>query len=450
MSERADEPAGFRSFTHSRFHAFPSMTLNRTQPPAFRAIHEIQLPALVSNRLDNGIPLHMITVAQQPVLRLEFVFDAGTWHEQVPGSAFFAMKMLTEGTASRSSAQISEYIDRYGAFIELNSGPDRASLVIYCLTKFLPDILPLIQELLNEPTFPEKELDDLRNITLQNLRVNYEKNAYLAGVLFREKLFGYDHPYGRSQKPEAVEQLTRANVVEFYERVIRNRPFQLILAGHATENDSVLINRVLGQLPVRTDTLPGYSSPVVAGEDAVTLAEKPDSTQSSIRLGRRLFTRSHPDYFRMLVMNEVFGGYFGSRLMKNIREEKGFTYGISSNMPSFRQDGYFLIGTDVNKENTQQTLDEIQKEIRTLQTVPVSEDELETVKNYMAGEFVGSLNTPFEIADRYKVILLDQLPADFLTTYIQNIRAISATDIMKMANQYLEAGSLMEVVVGGK
>ncbi len=440
----------FRSFALSRYYSIAFMTLNRTQPPTFQAIHEIQLPAVESNRLDNGIPLHMIRVAQQPVLRLECVFDAGTWHEYVPGSAFFAMKMLVEGTVSRSSAQISEYIDRYGAFIELNSGPDRASLVIYCLTRFLPDVLPLIQELLNEPTFPEKELDDLRNITLQNLRVNYEKSAYLAGVLFREKLFGPEHPYGRSQKPETIEQLTRANVVEFYERAIKNRPFQLVLAGHATEEDVLLINRVLGQLPVRTDTLPGYSAPIVTEKDAITLTEKPDSSQSSIRLGRRLFTRSHPDYFKMLVMNEVFGGYFGSRLMKNIREEKGFTYGISSNMPSFRQDGYFLIGTDVNKENTQQTLDEIQKEIHILQTVPVAEDELETVKNYMAGEFVGALNTPFEIADRYKVILLDQLPADFLTTYIQKVRAISPADIMEMANHYLKTDSLSEVVVGGK
>jgi zinc protease len=445
---RHEKPFG--SFVPVLAHSFAYMNLNRIQPPAFQAIHEIKLPPVESNRLDNGIPLHMIRVAQQPVLRLECVFDAGTWHEYVPGSAFFAMKMLVEGTSSRSSAQISEYIDRYGAFIELNSGPDRASLVIYCLTKFLPDVLPLIQELLNEPTFPEKELDDLRNITLQNLRVNYEKNAYLAGVLFREKLFGREHPYGRSQKPEAIEPLTQANVVEFYERVIRNRPFQLILAGHATENDVLLINRVLGQLPVRTDTLPGYSAPIVTENNAITLAEKPDSSQSSIRLGRRLFTRSHPDYFKMLVMNEIFGGYFGSRLMKNIREEKGFTYGISSNMPSFRQDGYFLIGTDVNKENTQQTLDEIQKEIGILQTVPVLEDELETVKNYMAGEFVGALNTPFEIADRYKVILLDQLPADFLTTYIQKIRAISSADIMEMANRYLKTGSLDEVVVGGK
>ncbi|GAB2605059.1 M16 family metallopeptidase [Spirosoma areae] len=426
------------------------MTLDRTQSPDFQAIQEVYLPAVQSHRLDNGTPLHVIAVVQQPVLRLECVFDAGTWYEQVPGSAFFAMKMLAEGTSVRSSAQISEYIDRYGIFMELNSGPDRASLVIYCLTRFLPNALLLLREMLTEPTFPQKELDDLRNITLQNLRVNYEKNAYLAGVLFREKLFGAEHPYGRSQKPESVEQLTRQGVVDFYERTIRNRPFQLILAGQAAENELLLINTELGQLSVRTDTLPAFSDNALLDSDLPVFAEKPDSIQSSIRVGRRLFTRSHPDFFKMLVTNEVLGGYFGSRLMKNIREEKGFTYGISSNVPSFRRDGYFLIGTDVNKENTRQTLDEIRKEIRLLQTEPVSDNELETVKNYMAGEFVGSLNTPFEIADRYKVILLDGMPADFLATYIQKLRSVTPDDIIETANRYLTTESLHEVVVGGK
>ena len=426
------------------------MTLDRTQSPAFQAIQEIRLPLVQSHRLDNGIPLHLISVAHQPVLRLECVFNAGTWYEQVPGSAFFTMKMLSEGTPSRTSAQINEYIDRYGAFLELNSGPDRASVVVYCLTKFLPDVLPLLREMLTEPAFPQKELDDLRNITLQNLRVNYEKNAYLAGVLFREKLFGPNHPYGRSQRPEAVENLTRQEVVDFFDRVVHNQPFQIVLAGQATENEVMAINRELGQSAIRTDGPSSIFDNVHGDDKSPVLAEKPDSVQSSIRIGRRLFTRSHPDFFKMLVTNEVFGGYFGSRLMKNIREEKGFTYGISSNMPSFRRDGYFLIGTDVNKENTQQTLDEIHKEIHILQTEPVLPDELETVQNYMAGEFVGSLNTPFEIADRYKVILLDNMPADFLTTYIQNVRAVTPTDIMETASRYLAPDTLLEVIVGGK
>ncbi len=428
------------------------MHLDRTQSPAFQAIQNVRLPTVQTSTLTNGVPLHLIAVAHQPVLRLECIFEAGTWHEQDrPASAFFAIKMLSEGTTARSSAQISEAFDRHGAFLELNSGPDRASVVVHCLTKFLANVLPLLRELLTEPTFPQKELDDLRNITLQNLRVNFEKNAYLAGVLFRAKLFGADHPYGRSQQPEAVEQIDRAAVIAFYERVVRNRPFQVLLAGQATEHEVRLIDHELGRLPVSAGALTPSDNPVAATDNRLPLlADKPDSIQSSIRVGRRLFTRAHPDYFNMLVTNEILGGYFGSRLMKNIREEKGFTYGISSNMPSFRRDGYFIIGTDVNKENTQQTLDEIRKEIRVLQTELVSAAELETVQNYMAGEFVGSLNTPFEIADRYKVILLDGLPADFLTNYIPRLRAVTPEDIRVTAERYLADDKLQEVVVGGK
>ncbi|UFH56207.1 pitrilysin family protein [Spirosoma sp. KNUC1025] len=426
------------------------MLFDRTQPPAFQALQEIRIPSVQTRQLDNGVSLHVIAVSQQPVLRLECVFDAGSWHEQVPGTAFFAVKMLAEGTHLHTSAQISEYLDRYGAFLELNSGPDRASVVVYCLTKFLPRVLPLLREMLTESIFAQKELEELRNITLQNLRVNYEKNAYLAGVLLREKLFGANHPYGRSQRPEFVSQLTQAEVIDFYKRTIRMASFQIILAGDATENEILLINKELGQLPTQQNRLAPVVGDTVPDSNLPVLAEKPDSIQSSIRLGRRLFNRAHPDFFKMLVTNEVLGGYFGSRLMKNIREEKGFTYGISSNMPAFRRDGYFLIGTDVNKENTQQTLDEISKEIRILQSEPVPQDELDVVKNYMAGEFVGSLNTPFEIADRYKVILLDGLPTDFLTTYIQNIRSVTATDVMEMATQYLATEQLSEVVVGGK
>ncbi len=432
------------------------MDIDRTQSPAFQAIQDVRLPAVQTHTLANGVPLHLIAVPHQPVLRIECVFEAGTWYEPAvaaarPASAFFAVKMLAEGTSRLSSAAISAHFDRYGAFLELNSGPDRASVVVYCLTKFLPNVLPLLGELLTEPTFPQKELDDLRNITLQNLRVNYEKNAYFAGVLFRAKLFGADHPYGRSQQPEVIEQVDRADIMAFYNQVIRNRPFRVLLAGQATDHEVRLIDHELGRLPVEAGELALPANPTLpAGDNLPVLAEKPDSVQSSIRLGRRLFTRSHPDFFNMLVTNEVLGGYFGSRLMKNIREEKGFTYGISSNMPSFRHDGYFLIGTDVNRENTQETIDEIHKEIQLLQTEPVSANELETVQNYMAGEFVGSLNTPFEIADRYKVILLDGLPANFLTTYIPHLRAVTPADILVTANRYLTPESLQEVVVGGK
>lgn len=429
------------------------MFLDRTQAPAFQAIQSVQLPAVETHLLANSVPLHLIAVQQQPVLRLEVILEAGTWYESTTetGVASFALKMLAEGTATHSSAQISEAFDQYGAFLELSSGPDRASLVVYCLTKHLGSILPLVRQLLTEPTFPEKELGDLRNITAQNLRVNLEKNSYLASAQFRETIFGLAHPYGRSQRLEIVEGIIREAVVGFYERVIRNQPFRVLLAGQASEAEIELVNQSLGQLTVQAPTqVPGYEVPQAPQPFGSILVEKPASLQSSIRMGRPLFARSHPDFIKTLVMNEVLGGYFGSRLMKNIREEKGFTYGISSNLASFRREGYFLIGTDVKKEFTQQTLDEIYKEIDRMQTELVPDDELETVTNYMAGEFVGSLNTPFEIADRYKVILLDGLPNDFLSRYVTRLRAVSPDDIQAVARRYLQPENLLEVVVGSK
>jgi zinc protease len=425
------------------------MLLDRTQAPDFQLINSVDLPPVRSLTLDNGVPLHVVSVRQQPVVSLELVFEAGAWHEQIPGTAQFAIKMLAEGTTRRSSAQISDYLDGFGAFFELSSGPDRAGLVVYCLTKHLPAVLPVVREMLTEPTFPDKELADLRNISLQSLKVNLEKNSYVANVEFRQRTFGPAHPYGRPQRPEVIAAIDRTAVRAFYDAAIGGRMFQILLAGDVGQAEIDLVNAGLGQLPAQPDLRPAHTEPTVANA-LPTLVERAEAVQSSIRLGRPLFTRDHPDFIPMLVTNEVLGGYFGSRLMRNIREDKGFTYGISSNLVSFRHAGYFAIGTDVKKEVTQQTLDEIAKEIDILQTDLVSDDELQTVQNYMAGEFVGSVNTPFEIADRYKVILLDGMPTDFLANYIPNLRAVSAETIRNMARRYLAPAGLLEVVVGGK
>ena len=161
-------------------------------------------------------------------------------------------------------------------------------------------------------------------------------------------------------------------------------------------------------------------------------------------------TRQHPDFYKMVMLNEVLGGYFGSRLMRNIREDKGFTYGISSQVAPLSREGYWMIGTDVKKENANQTIDEVHKEIKQLQTELVPADELEIVKNFLSGEFAGSLNTAFEITDRHKIIILDKLPSNFYEQFIPTIRKVTAEELLQMANTYLSLDSLHEVVVGGK
>ncbi len=428
------------------------MSIDRTIAPPFRVIERIHLPPVETITLKNGLPLHLVNSGEQPVVRLECIFEAGAWYETTPGASYFALKMLSEGTASHTSAEISEAFDRVGAFLELSHTSDRASVVVYCLSRFLPVVLPLVQELIAEATFPDKGWDDLRNITLQNHRVNWEKNAYRATGRFREQLFGSGHPYGRTQTEERITTLEKEKAIEHYRAHICNSRYRILLAGKIGEDEIRAVDTTLGQrvFPDSNSESVHLDFGAVSDSREPVLIDRPDSIQSSIRLGKRLFTRHHPDYFKMLVTNEILGGYFGSRLMKNIREEKGLTYGISSRVNTLWHEGYFMIGTDVKKEFTQQTLDEIRKEIEILQTVPVGKEELQTVKNFMAGEFAGSLNTAFDVADRQKILILEDLPADFFDRYIEQIHATSAQEVMELAQKHLALDSLSEVVVGGK
>ncbi len=425
------------------------MILDRTIAPPYKIINRIELPAVETTTLDNGILLHIVNIGDQPVLRLECIFDAGVWSETTPDAAYFGLKMVAEGTAIHSSAEISEAFDRVGAFTEFSNSFDKSSIVVYCLSRFLPDVLPLLQEIISEATFPQSEWDDLRNITLQNHRVNWEKNAFRATAQFRQELYGGTHPYGRSRTEASISALARSEAVAQYQNNIQNTRYRIMLAGKVGREEVEAINGLLGKTGPLAEANTPDRYPAIEPQRSA-LIERPESIQSSIRLGKRLFTRHHPDYYKMLVVSEILGGYFGSRLMKNIREEKGLTYGISAGAYAFKHDGYFVVGTDVKKEFTQQTLDEIRKEIGILQNVPVPAEELQTVKNFMAGEFAGSLNTAFDVADRHKILITDDLPADFYNRYVEQIHATTAEDIMELAQRHLALDSMTEVVVGGK
>ena len=423
------------------------MQLDRTIPPDFRTIQSVHFPTPQAVTLDNGQPLYVINVGAQPIVRLEVLFEAGTWHEQAESASFFTVKMLSEGTKQHTSAQISNHFDQVGAFLDLSHTPDRANIMVYGLTKHLSTILEMVSEMLTAATFPEKEFNDLRNITLQNLRINLEKNAYVATNTFKERLFGVSHPYGRIQKEERITALLTSDLQNFYHQRIKARPFRVFLSGQVGEPEIALVNQFLGQSAVN-EILLDTTPPPIETQTAPFWWDKEDAVQSSIRVGRKLFKRQHPDFYRMIVANEVLGGYFGSRLMRNIREEKGFTYGISSSMVPMRQEGYWVIGTDVKKEFTNDTLVEIQKEISRLQTETVTDDELETVKNYLSGEFAGSLNTPFEIADRVRLMVLEGLDTDFYSNYIQRLRVVTAEEIRSMAQQYWQWDDLQRVIIG--
>lgn len=420
--------------------------LDRNIAPPSKRVTNIAIPQAKRTSLDNGLPIYLIEAGKQPVVKLELIFKAGAWYEEKKGASYFAAKMLSEGTRHRSSAQISYEIEKFGAYLELNPTLDYSIVTLECLSKHLSSLLPLLHEILYAPTFPEDELVTLKNLKAQQTRVQNEKSSFLASKKFREAIFGDAHPYGKDLTLEDIDQLTEEDIKSFYHRYY-SLPFEIIISGLPDGNFLADLNTVFGKAIFGKQTVAPHYTP--KGTTSRTLIEKEANLQSSIRLGKKLFTKDHHDYIKLLVVNEILGGYFGSRLMKNIREDKGYTYGISSALVPLKNEGYFIVGTDVNKENTSNTLQEIYKEIELLQTSLVPEEELNTVRSFMVGSFLSEINTPFALSDKFKGVHLYGLDYEFYNHYIQTINNITPKEIQELAQQYLQKETLMEVIVGG-
>lgn len=422
--------------------------LDRKSPPEFQRIKKINIPGAESFKLNNKIPVFLISAGKQPVIRVEFIFKAGSWYESIPGASYFATKMLSEGTSKLNSAEISNEVEKFGAHLDLNSTLDYVVITLECLTKHLKNLLPLIRELIYDSSFPEHELQTLKNIKSQQIRINREKTSVLASIKFRETLFGLNHPYGKDLSVEDVNNLQTSDVIEFYNDNFKG-DFDIVISGKPDSDTISLINENFGQRKLTGNRNAGLNVLANSAQEKTAVVEKSKSVQSSIRLGKKLFQKNHPDLIDVLVVNEILGGYFGSRLMKNIREEKGYTYGISSSVITLKNEGFFIVGTDVNKENTQNTIDEIFKEIETLQKENVPEEELETVKSYMIGSFLSDINTPFALSDKFKSVHLNGMDYSYYDRYIERINKITAGEIREITCKHLAIDTFYTVVVGG-
>ena len=424
--------------------------LNRLAPPPTHPLGTISLPQPVVSHLPNGARLHLLANAAQPVLRLQVVVPAGKLREPVAGLAQLTARMLTEGTATRTARQVADEVAFFGASLECEAGPDRATLTLYCLARHLPALLPLAQELLATPTFPETELTQLKTRIAQNQQVERRKTSFRATEEFNCRLFGRETPYGRFFNEAAFEQLTTADVRAFYAATYQPSRAEIFLSGdvaaHATE-----VAEALGQWQpaaglAALPALPPVPTAYPTGQVAVPVA---GSLQASLRVGRRWPALTEAQTPELLLLTKVLGGYFGSRLMRNIREDKGFTYGIHASVVAREQATSLVIGTDVNGEQAEATLREINLELTRLQTEPLADDELETVKNYTLGKLLGETATVFEQADKYRHLVLQNLPPIYYEQLVQRTQAATAAELLALAQAYLNPTDMLAVVAGG-
>lgn len=418
--------------------------LDRKTPPPFVQSTSFELIKPVRRTFANGIEMFFVSGGKQEVIKVEVVMRAGRWFENNVGAAQFAANLINKGTEKKTSFQIAETFDRYGAHLEVQPGLDFVTISIYSLTQYLEPVLDLLLELLTSATYPEKELDQHKSVAIQNLKVNLEKTSYVASQIFRKKIFGGDHPYGTEVDENAISQVTREALVSHSGRYFKD--LSVFVSGKISSTAEKLLTghfENFQTIPVTADHTRSVNSTLFR-----EIVDKPGAVQSSIRMGRKGALRGDPDYPYIIFTGHILGGYFGSRLMKNIREEKGLTYGIYSSLHPMQHDSYVVIGADVNKENVDLTIDEIQKELTRLGSEPITTDELSTAKNHFIGSLQAEITTPFAHADKIKTIHLSHLPQDYYQKIIATIAAISPEDILKTGRKYFDPSTYSVVAVG--
>lgn len=418
--------------------------LDRKSAPEFAEIKNFNLPTPEIIKLTNGVPLIHFDNVRQEVVKVELIFKAGKWFEPKSGVSQFTAQMLEKGTSKRNSFQIAEVFDQLGSSVEISPGFDFTSLSLYTLSKNLEKVLPILYEVATSPSFPPTEFGLMKDIVKQNLKINNKKNGHVASKKIRQNIFGAQHPYGNSLEESDIDNLTREDLIGFFKE--RFVPHEIYVTGKI---DIETKNRLLENfsefhIPIADKQQNSVDNKLNKFSEYI---EIPDSVQSSLRLGKRILNRKNPDYAKLVLINHILGGYFGSRLMKNIREEKGLTYGIHSSISTLKNDAFFVIGTDVNKENRELAIAEIKMEVKKLQQDLIEYEELEIAKNHLLGSLQLETANPFSVVEKTKVIRLNQLHSDFYNSLFSDIQT-STSESLKQVADYLNEENLFEVSVG--
>ena len=426
--------------------------LDRTVAPPVQPLARVTLPAADVLLLPSGARLHVLANDAQPVVRLQVVFRAGKVAEDRPGLASLTARMLLEGTTSRTARQIADEVAFYGASLDCDAGFDRSTLTLYCLTRHLPALLPLVTDVLSNPAFPVAELEQLKTRTIQNVLVERQKTSFLASERFNELLFGAETPYGRPFDSDAYQALTVEEAQAFHRLAYSLDNAEVFLCGDVAAEQELVVAAFSAvsmagnaAATVQASTATQVAAFAAIDTDRVAVA---GSLQASVRMGRDWPSPTHPDTHRLKLLVNVLGGYFGSRLMRNIREDKGLTYGIYASVAPREWGTSLVIGTDVKGESADFAVSEIQMEMRRLQEELIPAEELAIVKNYILGKFANELSTVFEQCDKYKNIIFLGLPADYYTEFVRLTETADAETLQELAQHYL-VPEAMQIVVAG-
>ncbi|MBP9104215.1 MAG: insulinase family protein [Chitinophagaceae bacterium] len=423
-------------------------TLDRKiNPPIVDAVNfKLNLKPYQHFMLDNGVEVYAVDAGAEEVLQTEWIFSAGNAQEEKNLVAATTNFLLRNGTSTKTAFQINEQFDYYGSYINRACYNETATITLHSLTRHIENLLPKVRELITDSVLPQEELSIYQQNMKQRLKVSLKKSDFVAGRLIDVYLYGEKHPYGKYSSAEDFDGLQREELVDFYKKYYQQGKLIIFVAGKLPQNLVQLLNTNFGDLPFG-NVVEKQTEPVLGTEKKVRITNDPDGAQGSIRIARPFPNRHHPDFLKAQILNALFGGFFGSRLMSNIREDKGYTYGIHSYLLNHVQQSGWMISTEAGKDVCEATIEEVYKEMKRLRDEPVKAEELMLVRNYMMGSILGDMDGPFQIIARWKNIILNNLDEKYFYDSIETIKSVSAEELQLLAQKYLQPDDFYELVV---
>ena len=421
----------------------------KVTPTIEEAVHfDLQLKNCDRFTLDNKVPVYAMNAGAQDVVMVEWVFDAGNWYDKQPMVAATTNFLIKNGTTTKTAYQINDFFEFHGAYLNRSCYNETASLTLHCLSKHLETLLPVVREIIETSIFPEQELGIYIQNQKQRLSVNLQKCDFIANRLIDEYLFGINHPYGTYSNAKDYDALNTDVIKAFYKQYYFNGCCKIFVAGKMPTGYEAMLNKAFGTLPLQAVPHAVVEHPIVtASQKKVEIINDENGVQGAIRMARPFPNRHHPDFQKAHVLNTLFGGFFGSRLMSNIREDKGYTYGIHSYFQNHVHASAWMISTEAGRDVCAATIAEVIKEMELLRNEPVDKEELDLVRNYMIGSLLGDLDGPFQLIGRWKNYVLNGLDENYFYKSIETIKSVTPQELQSLANTYLQPDDFYELVV---
>lgn len=424
--------------------------LQRTQAPPFKTLQTLAPIPYKVHELSNGVPVYSIQAGEQPILKIDFIFDSGEFWQKQPLAASATLNLLSEGSLSFTAEQIAEKIDYYGSYVYYRTARNSSTISVYCLEKYFEATMQIVLDMLTTPLFLQKKIDTYVAKKQQQYAIESEKVEVIAQKKFAKTLFGSQHPYGQSAEPQDFLNITQDVLREYYTTNLQAQHCRILIVGNYQKGHATILEKYFGAASWKSEGTKreGVSFAIQQSGEKKQYFERDNAVQTALRIGKPTINVYHNDFAALQILNTVLGGYFGSRLMSNIREEKGYTYGIGSGIISYKESAYFVVASQVKKEVRNEATAEVYKEIERLQQKLVPAEELETVRNYMLATMARNFDGCLALSDSCRFLMEYNLTNDYYQNYWNTIQNITANDLQIIANQYLDTNSLFEICVG--